>query len=272
MYEQTDGTYDNPFKFNVKELDDDTGLYYYRARYYNPRLSIWYGVDPLAVYNPVMETEFDGDGQHNGGVFFWGNLNPYIYMYQNPIRFIDPNGKQVEVGASKGYRPGIPIPLFKKGDYYTIFPPIDPVEKKVREGFDIVINSVDSNTVNNYVDATVWAIGAYHGLKGLFADKITPEKGYEGKSKHGIGWTEGAAEANKTKIPQGQWGSQEDLDYATEKAQTLEPGAKNKNGTFKKGKMKDFPINEGNTSVVHNPDGTKSKPDKIRLRNNGTGT
>lgn len=94
MLEQTDGSYDNPFKFNAKELDDDTGLYYYGARYYNPRLSIWYGVDPLAVYNPVMETEFYGDGQHNGGVFYWGNLNPYIYTYQNPIKYIDPNGKQ----------------------------------------------------------------------------------------------------------------------------------------------------------------------------------
>ena len=97
MMEQMDGSYDNPFKFNAKELDDDTGLYYYGARYYNTRLSIWYGVDPLAVYNPVMETEFYGDGQHNGGVFFWGNNNPYIYTYQNPIRYIDPNGKQTDV-------------------------------------------------------------------------------------------------------------------------------------------------------------------------------
>jgi len=95
MYEQMDRTCDNPFKFNAKELDDDTGLYYYGARYYNPRLSIWYGVDPLSVYNPVMETQFYGDGQHNGGVFYWGNLNPYIYTYQNPIKYIDPNGKQV---------------------------------------------------------------------------------------------------------------------------------------------------------------------------------
>src|SRR5690606_27645657 len=89
--------YENPYKFNAKELDTETELYYYGARYYNPRLSVWYGVDPLAIWNPVMETEFYGDGQHNGGVFFWGNLNPYIYTYQNPIRYIDPNGKQVDV-------------------------------------------------------------------------------------------------------------------------------------------------------------------------------
>ncbi len=94
MLEQRTGVYNNPYKFNAKELDKETGLYYYGARYYNPRASIWYGVDPLAVYNPAMETQFYGDGQHNGGVYFWGNLNPYIYTYQNPINLIDPNGKQ----------------------------------------------------------------------------------------------------------------------------------------------------------------------------------
>lgn len=103
MLEQQIGVYDNPYKFNAKELDKETGLYYYGARYYNPRLSIWYGVDPLAVYNPVMETQFYGDGQHNGGVYNLGNLNPYIYTYQNPIKYIDPNGKQTVPMALQGF-------------------------------------------------------------------------------------------------------------------------------------------------------------------------
>ena len=94
LMEQSNNEYNNPFKYNGKELDEATGLYYYGARYYDPKTSIWLSVDPLAVYNPVIETEFYGDGQHNGGVFYSGNLNPYIYTYQNPIVYIDPNGKQ----------------------------------------------------------------------------------------------------------------------------------------------------------------------------------
>ena len=37
-----------PYKFNGKELDQETGLYYYGARYMNPVTSLWYGVDPMA--------------------------------------------------------------------------------------------------------------------------------------------------------------------------------------------------------------------------------
>ena len=46
-------------------------------------------MDPIATYNPIFEDEFYFDGQHNGG-----NLNPYIYCYQNPIKYVDPNGGQ----------------------------------------------------------------------------------------------------------------------------------------------------------------------------------
>ena len=44
-----------------------------------------------------MEVEHYIEGEHNGGIFNDKNLNVYGYTYQNPIRYIDPNGKQVDV-------------------------------------------------------------------------------------------------------------------------------------------------------------------------------
>ncbi|PZR20391.1 MAG: hypothetical protein DI539_10955 [Flavobacterium psychrophilum] len=64
--------YATPYKFNGKELDSETGLYYYGARYYDPRASIWLSTDPLMEKFP--------------------NVNPYVYCYQNPINIIDPTG------------------------------------------------------------------------------------------------------------------------------------------------------------------------------------
>jgi len=43
-----------------------------------------------------METEHYIDGQHNGGAFNSFNLNTYGYCYQNPVLYVDPNGKQSE--------------------------------------------------------------------------------------------------------------------------------------------------------------------------------
>ena len=37
-----------PYLFNGKELDEETGLYYYGARYYDARTSEWLAVDPVA--------------------------------------------------------------------------------------------------------------------------------------------------------------------------------------------------------------------------------
>lgn len=91
------GTFNNPYKFNGKELDEETGLYYYGARYYNPRTSVWLSVDPIALWQPVQEVEHYIEGQHNGGYFNPKNMSVYGYTYQNPINYIDPNGKQIFV-------------------------------------------------------------------------------------------------------------------------------------------------------------------------------
>ncbi|WP_436500390.1 SpvB/TcaC N-terminal domain-containing protein [Actinokineospora sp. HUAS TT18] len=74
-----------PYQYGSKELDEETGLYYYGARYYNPRTNVWQSPDPiLAQYL---------EGQPNGGVFQPFNLSPYAYANQNPIRMGDPDGR-----------------------------------------------------------------------------------------------------------------------------------------------------------------------------------
>ncbi len=63
---------DLPYKFNGKELDEETGLYYYGARYMNPVTSMWYGVDPLAEKYP--------------------NVSAFVYCMGNPIKLVDLDG------------------------------------------------------------------------------------------------------------------------------------------------------------------------------------
>jgi len=99
LEQQVFGKYSNPYKFNAKELDSETGLYYYGARYYNPRLSIWYGVDPLSEKYP--------------------SINPYTYCMNNPINAIDPNGKEIIFIQIK--KDGSQIHLqYKRGSFYYL--------------------------------------------------------------------------------------------------------------------------------------------------------
>jgi RHS repeat-associated protein len=52
MVEQKPGGYSLRYRFTGKELDPLIGLYDFGARYYDPRLSVWFGVDPLAEKAP----------------------------------------------------------------------------------------------------------------------------------------------------------------------------------------------------------------------------
>lgn len=78
LYEWNSGTasFSSPYRFNGKELDQETGLHYYGARYYNPTTSVWLSVDPLANEFP--------------------HLTPYNFVEGNPIMLNDPDGRSAD--------------------------------------------------------------------------------------------------------------------------------------------------------------------------------
>jgi RHS repeat-associated protein len=76
VHSNTDKT---PYLFNGKELDEETGLYYYGARYYDPKISIWLTLDPLMDHA--------------------SSWSPYAYTLDNPIILRDPDGRWPDWGA-----------------------------------------------------------------------------------------------------------------------------------------------------------------------------
>ncbi|WP_437759583.1 RHS repeat-associated core domain-containing protein [Sorangium sp. So ce1389] len=86
------------YVFTGKELDQATGLYYFGARYYDPRMSVWLSPDP--ILDEYMQ------GGPGGGVFNPGNLGLYSYTLNNPVNLVDPDGRNSQ-GAHRNFPPGM---------------------------------------------------------------------------------------------------------------------------------------------------------------------
>lgn len=81
--EERNNTWNTPYLFNGKELDEETGLYYYGARYYNSKTSQFISTDRFTEKYPYA--------------------SPYQYCLNNPINAIDVNGDSLDVSNGVNY-------------------------------------------------------------------------------------------------------------------------------------------------------------------------
>jgi RHS repeat-associated protein len=73
------GTVDLPFKYGGYYRDDETGLYYVKARYYSSDLGRFLTRDELEL-SELTEPQ---------------SLNQYAYVHGNPMKYVDPDGKYI---------------------------------------------------------------------------------------------------------------------------------------------------------------------------------
>ena len=88
-----------PFKFTGKERDEETGLYYYGARYLDPRTGRWLSADPaVGEYIPMAPVNDEAKKYNQnlpgmGGIYNTVNFHLYHYAGNNPVKYTDPTGK-----------------------------------------------------------------------------------------------------------------------------------------------------------------------------------
>ena len=82
--------FENSYMFTGREWDKEVGLYYYRARYYDPMEGRFVSKDPIG--------------------FAGGDVNLYGYVWNGPANWVDPSGEPLAMGVSQLDTP-IPGPM-----------------------------------------------------------------------------------------------------------------------------------------------------------------
>jgi RHS repeat-associated protein len=139
------GSLTNTFQYTARELDTETGLYYFRARYLDPSIGHFLSEDPTN---------------------FYAGINFYTYALNAPTYWIDPSGFNVTVKLFPGNQPAGHIGLGVNTDDTVGFYPNhdtgaspgnihrdDPNTEGNPEGCIILITTPDQDkTIQTYID------------------------------------------------------------------------------------------------------------------------
>ena len=130
--EERNNVWNTPYLFNAKEFDEETGMYYYGARYYEPRLSLWMSTDKYREKYP--------------------HLSAYCFCENKPVIMLDEKGDSTIL-------------------YATILPGLNETVRKyggdrATHTF-IVVQDQNTNNKQRFAYGSV-----YDGLKGAVSGRL----------------------------------------------------------------------------------------------------
>ena len=101
------------YRFTGKEMDSETGLYYYGARYLDPKYSRWLSTDP------ALGEYVSGTSSGEGGIYNSVNLNLYHYAGNNPVKY-----------TCRGAAEGVPGLGVEDGDVPPVHHPLELADQR----------------------------------------------------------------------------------------------------------------------------------------------
>ena len=160
--ERNSSYYHSDFLFSGKELDAETGNYYYGARYYAPRIGIWLSPDPLQLKYP--------------------HVSSYAYCMGNPVNYIDDIGEKIVLAGNRQQRMTVltymqkltndKLGVGKDGTVYILQKGVRNTNKYLNVGTNLIADIIanertmtiinNKNEVNSEVDRI--DINAYNGV------------------------------------------------------------------------------------------------------------
>ena len=193
--EERNNVWNTPYLFNAKEFDEETGMYYYGARYYDPRLSLWLSTDPMQEKYP--------------------NLTTYTFVENNPLNIVDPTGEE-PVYNTKGAFLGTTSEGFKgevliySGTEKVDFSKLTRSDAESKFPADIdtydVMKKLDSGGMSSESHSKIWThiVSQFEGME-VYDERFSMSQVQGGKIGHenvdGAGWETTFSPNNPNYIP-----------------------------------------------------------------------
>jgi RHS repeat-associated protein len=121
------GSITNPYTYTGREYDKETGMYYHRARYYDPKIGRFITTDPLNLAKLILlkqdsseRVKYFAERVYSYALIYPQVFNEYLYVVNNPVNLTDPWGLLTFWGPPIG---GCPPKVYCVDPGYELPPP-----------------------------------------------------------------------------------------------------------------------------------------------------